>query len=70
MIRLDILNQLTKFAYFLETDKEEQIGWDNQMRGIRIIDQTDALTGDGGSGWDRMIRLKIVDQVHVPSGNG
>ena len=65
MARLDLLNKLTKFAYILETDKEEQIGWDYQMRGIQIIDQIDALTSNGGSGWVRMIRLKIIDQIHV-----
>ena len=34
--------QLTKFTYFLETGEE-----DDQMRGLKTIDQVHVLPGDG-----------------------
>ena len=45
MIRLEILKQLTKFTYWLETDEEDGMGWSDE--DLKIIDQVHILSGDG-----------------------
>ena len=41
MIKREVLKQLTKFTYFLE-----RIGYDDEMRGLKIIDQVHVLSGE------------------------
>ena len=61
MIRWEILKQLTKFTYCLETDEGD--GWDDQMRDIKTIDQVHVRSGDRWRGWDGMIRWEISKQL-------
>jgi hypothetical protein len=46
MIRWDVLKQLSKFTYFLETDEED--GYNDQMGGIQAVDQVHAHPGEDG----------------------
>ena len=48
MIRWEVIKQLTKFAYILGTDPDEEDEWDDQMRGLQAIqvDQVHVLSGD------------------------
>ena len=61
MIRWQILNQLIKIMYKLETD---EVDGDNQMRDLKSNDKVHVLPGDGWRGWDAsvMIRWEILNQ--------
>ena len=50
----------------------KRMGWDDQMRDLKTIDQVHVLAGDGWRGWsdDQMKDLKTIDQVHVLAGDG
>ena len=74
MIRWDIFKQLNKFTNFLETDKEDGMGWDDQMRlrDIQTIDQVHVR-----SRWwmkrmkkDNQMDIQKIDQVHIQAGDG
>ena len=41
----------------------KEMGWDDQMRDLKTIDQVHVLPGDGWRGWDRMIRWEISKQL-------
>ena len=46
----------------------KRMGWDDEMRDLKSIDQVHVPTGDG---WDDQMRdLKPIDQDHVLSGYG
>ena len=71
MIRWEIVKQLTKFTYSLETDEEDGMGWlDAKFWNNWPSSRT---------GWRRMEKmgcndqtryLKTIDQVHVLAGDG
>ena len=54
MIRWETLNQLTKITYCLEW-----MGWDDETRNLKTIDQDHVLPGDGWRG--RMIRWEVLN---------
>ena len=41
----------------------KRMGWDDQMRDVKTIDQVHVRSGDGGRGWDGMIRLDIFKRL-------
>ena len=50
----------------------KRMGWDDQMRDLKTIDQVHLRTGGGwdGMGWDDQTRnFKTIDRVHVPPGD-
>ena len=48
----------------------KRMGWDNQTRDLKAIDQVHVLSGNGRRGWDNQMRdLKSIDQVHILSGD-
>ena len=49
------------------------MGWDDEMRDLKLKDQVHVRSGDGRRGWDRTMRWEILkqkDQVHIRSGGG
>ena len=69
MIRPEILNQLTKFTYQLETDEEDGMGWsDRDIKNTKIRTSWRWMKR---MGWDDKMRdLKPIDQDHVLPGDG
>ena len=41
----------------------KRMGWDDQMRDLKSIDQVHVLSGDVWRGWDGMIRPEILNQL-------
>ena len=70
IIRWEILKQLTKLTYWLETD---EVGWDDEMRDLKN-ERPSSRTG-----WRRMKKerwhdqmrdLILIDLIHVHPGDG
>ena len=59
MIGWEILKQLTKFMYELETDEEDGTGWSDEWS----VDQVHVHPGDGWRGWDGMIMWEVFNQM-------
>ena len=59
-------NQLIKFTYGLEIDKEKEMG--DRMRGNQTINLVHVPPGDGWKRGDRIRGIKKINQIHVRPG--
>jgi hypothetical protein len=69
MVRREVFKQLIKFTHILE-----RMGRNNQMRGIQTVNQVhihhQSYHQAGEDGGIIRCVLKIIDQVHILSGDG
>ena len=72
MIRWDIFKQLNKFTNFLETDKEDGMGWSDETQRYSKNDQVHIRP----RWWmkrmkkDNQMDIQKNDQVHIQAGDG